>query len=212
MRPEAIVEALADIPPERLKSMSYPEAVIAVNQPARLTANWNAAISRVREGKDVPKEVKAFGLSQPLLKSDNGAWHRIQDARAAEMEGAMMGHSVGGYSRVGSYGHGGLEALQSGRAKVFTLRDNKGNARVTVEALDTPEGMEITQIKGRSNAGPREAEVQDVMKLFEQLDEGGRLRGIRTESYLTKENAPADALQGTTEWQRLYDEYLLGKQ
>jgi hypothetical protein len=212
MRPETIVEALAEIPPERLKNMSYPEAVIAVNQPARLTANWNAAIGRVKEGKDVPKEVKAFGLSKPLLQTDNGAWHRIQDARAAEMEGAMMGHSVGGYSRVGSYGHGGLEALQSGRAKVFTLRDSKGNARVTVEALDTPEGMEITQIKGRSNAGPREAEVQDVLKLFEQLDEGGRLRGIRTESYLTKENAPADALQGTTEWQRLYDEYLLGKQ
>jgi hypothetical protein len=212
MRPESIVEALADIPAERLKNMSYPEAIIAINQPARFRANWDSAVARIREGKDVPKDVKNFGLSDPLLKSDNGAWHRIQDARAAEMEGAMMGHSVGGYSRVGSYGHGGLEALQSGRAQVYTLRDSKGNARVTVEALDTPEGMEITQIKGRSNAGPREAEVQDVMKLFEQLDEGGRLRDIRTESYLTRENAPADALTGTTEWKRLYDEYLLGKQ
>jgi hypothetical protein len=214
MRPESIVEALADIPAERLKNMSYPEAIIAINQPARFRANWDSALARVRKGKDVPKDVKMFGLSDPLLKSDNGAWHRIQDARAAEMEGVMMGHSVGNYSRVGDYGHGGLEALQSGRAKVYTLRDSKGSAHVTIEALDTPEGMDITQIKGRSNAGPREAEVQDVMKLFEQLDEGGkrRLRDIRTESYLTRENAPADALTGTIEWKRLYNEYLLGRQ
>jgi hypothetical protein len=213
MRPETIAGELADIPADRLKNMSYPEAVMAVNQPARFRADWSAAVRRAGEGKDVPKDVKMFGVApEPLVKADKGAWHQLRDPQSTEMEGAIMGHSVGGYSRVGSYGHGGLEAFQSGRAKVYSLRDSKGDPRVTVEVLDTPEGIEVTQIKGRYNAGPREAEVNDVMKLLEQLDTGGRLRNIRTESYLTKDNAPKDAITGMTEWKRLYNEYLLGKQ
>lgn len=213
MRPDSIANELAQIPPERLKNMSYPEAVIAVNQPARFRADWSAAVKRARDGKDVPKDVKMFGLSpQPIVKGDKGAWHQLRDPRATEMEGTIMGHSVAGYSRTGSYGHGGLEAFQSGRAKVYSLRDSKGDPRVTVEVLDTPDGMEVTQIKGRYNAGPRESEVNDVFKLFEQLDASGRLRNIRTESYLAKENAPADAITGYTDWKTLYNEYLLGKQ
>jgi hypothetical protein len=54
--------------------------------------------------------------------------------------------------------------------------------------------------------------VSDVFKLLDTLDEKKKIDKVFTESYLPKENAPPDALKGTTEWQRLYDEYLLGKE
>ena len=210
VRPDKLAESFADIPPDRLKKMSYAEAAIEANRFARFREDYGSALSRVKEGKDVPKEIKLFGTT-PVVDTPSGAWRRITDPAAADMEGAMMGHSVGGYSREGSYGHGGMEALKSGRAKVYTLRDNKGNARVTVEALDVPEGMMITQIKGKYNAGPLESEVQDVFKLFDSLESKKKIDRIFTESYLPKEKAPAGALTGTTEWQHLYNEYLLGK-
>ena len=213
LRPDKIADSLADIPPERLKNMSYAEAVIEANSPARFRADWGAAVERVRKGKDVPKDVKMFGVApEPTAEGSAGAWHQLRDPRAAEMEGALLGHSVGGYSRVGPYGHGGLEAFQSGKAGVYSLRDAKANPRITVETLNTPEGVEVTQIKARTNGGPRQAEVNDVFKLFDELDKGGRLRNIRPENYPQVEGAPPDALVGLTEWKRLYDEYLLGKQ
>ena len=211
VRPDKLAESFADIPSDKLSKMSYAEAAIEANRFARFREDYGSALSRVKEGKDVPKEIKLFGTT-PLIDTPSGTWRRITDPAATDMEGAMMGHSVGGYSREGSYGHGGMEALKSGRAKVYTLRDNKGNARVTVEALDVPEGMMITQIKGKYNAGPLESEVSDVFKLLDTLDEKKKIDKVFTESYLPKENAPPDALRGTTEWQRLYDEYLLGKE
>lgn len=214
MRPDSIAKELAEIPADRLKNMSYPEAVIAINQPARFRADWGAAVKRAEQGKDVPKDVKMFGLSpEPVAKGDRGAWHQLRDPRSTQMESAFMGHSVKDYFQGSeSYGLGGPEAFRSGRAKVYSLRDSKGNPRVTVEVLDTPEGMEVTQVKGRYNAGPRESEVNDVFKLFDELNTGGKLRNIRRELYLPNEKAPPDALTGGTEWKTLYDEYRQTKQ
>ena len=211
VRPDKLAESFADIPSDRLSKMSYAEAAIEANRFARFREDYGSALSRVKEGKDVPKEIKLFGTT-PLIDTPSGTWRRITDPAATDMEGAMMGHSVGGYSREGSYGHGGMEALKSGRAKVYTLRDNKGNARVTVEALDVPEGMMITQIKGKYNAGPLQSEVQDVFKLFDSIESQKKIDRIFTESYLPKEKAPADALTGPTEWQYLYNEYRKTKQ
>jgi hypothetical protein len=126
-----------------------------------------------------------------------------------------MGHSVRGYEppkghpdwieaseRFGnpSYGHGGWEAIKSGRAKVYSLVDEKGEPHVTIEVGSTPgisqdqaakqaraEGLrgqafaervvelmegkndlsQITQIKGKSNAAPKEKYlpfVQDFVR------------------------------------------------
>lgn len=97
-------------------------------------------------------------------------------------EGRFMGHSVGGYDlREGmpgwttksgtvkenryasdSYGHGGWEAIQSGYAEVYSLRDAKGNSYATFEVRrptalyakdligERPQA-ELTQMKGPGN-------------------------------------------------------------
>ena len=62
---------------------------------------------------------------------------------ALEYEGNIMNHSVGGYrtpDRGGSqdYGLGGWDAITSGRARVYSLRDANGNPHATIEVLSSP--------------------------------------------------------------------------
>jgi len=208
LAPENLVDSLAEIPPEKLKKMSYPEAVIEVNQKARFRADWKAAVDRVTEGKDVPKEVALFG-TKPLEKANTGTWVRLTDPRATEMESAMLGHSVRGYMSdepylgVRPYGHGGRSGFESGLAQIFSLRDAKGRARVTVEAKRLEDGkLAITQIKGPENGDPRQAGVpsEDIYKLFDTLDKQSGVALIKEESY----RMPDDTRQ-RVDWQAGWD-------
>ena len=52
---------------------------------------------------------------------------------AVKYEGDTLGHSVGGYAYEGNYGLGGLDAIKTGKAKIYSLRDAKGQPHATVE-------------------------------------------------------------------------------
>lgn len=210
VRPDKLAQSFADIPSDRLSKMSYAEAAIEANRFARFRADYGSAIRRVKEGKDVPSEVKLFGTT-PLVDAPSGAWHRIVDPAATEMEAAMMGHSIGGYANPGPYGHGGLEAFKSGKAKAYTLRDNKGTAKLTVEALETPDTFRITQIKGKSNEGPMPQDNAEVFLLFDTLNKQRPIDKINTEYYMRSDRNP-NAVAGEVNWQKLYDEYRQTKQ
>jgi len=130
--------AAGRIRPEKLNTISIEQAVRRTHEyDETLKANMlNARIAEQANAnvfKEYPEGYKWVQLDQPgqfALESD------------------IMGHSVRGYeppkghpdytdisgdSGYESYGHGGYEAIKSGDAKVYSLRDPKGQSHVTVE-------------------------------------------------------------------------------
>lgn len=100
------------------------------------------------------------------------SWVRLKKPGQFFDEGRFMGHSVGGYDIVegqpgwtsasgtkkqntyasASYGHGGHEAITSGKAEVYSLRDGEGNSYATFEVRKSSNGDRvITQMKGPGN-------------------------------------------------------------
>jgi hypothetical protein len=111
-----------------------------------------------------------------------------QLADALKYEGDTMGHCVGGY----------CPDVISGKSRIYSLRDKRGEPHVTVEvkpmrgselgryAADLPEGEDvaamknppnrIVQIKGKQNAAPKEDYlpfVQDFVRSGEWSDDVG---------------------------------------
>lgn len=83
-------------------------------------------------------------------------------------EGDTMGHCVGGY----------CDGVLSGRSRIFSLRDAKGQPHVTIEtrpSADYADTQSIVQIKGKANLAPKEDYlpfVQDFVKSGKWSDVG----------------------------------------
>jgi hypothetical protein len=130
--------AAGRIRPEQLNKMSMEQAV-------RRTAEYDldaakvAAAARAKslEGMPVHKEYP-----------EGYKWVQLDQPGQFAQESDVMGHSVRGYEpprghaehipesgTEGSdyYGHGGYEAIKSGRAKIYSLRDPEGMSHATVE-------------------------------------------------------------------------------
>jgi hypothetical protein len=128
------------IRPEQLNKVSMEQAVRRTYEyDQELAAKANAARAAQREGLPVYKEYP-----------EGYRWVELNKPGAFASESEAMGHSVRGYEppkgsadwAEGSgdaghlgYGHGGWDAIKSGRAKVYSLVDEKGNPHVTVEAV-----------------------------------------------------------------------------
>ena len=194
--------ATGRIRPEQLSKVSMEQAVRRTAEyDQELAAKMNAARAAKREGLPVQKEYP-----------EGYRWVELNRPGAFASESEAMGHSVRGYepprghpdwteesgdSGSSGYGHGGWEAIKSGKAKVYSLVDPKGEPHVTVEvqslrgselgryAADLPEGedvaamknppLRITQIKGKGNAAPKEEYlpfVQDFVKSGKWSDVG----------------------------------------
>ncbi|NBT76410.1 MAG: hypothetical protein EBT15_10680, partial [Betaproteobacteria bacterium] len=156
MKPSgAMVEELAKIDPARLKKMSYPEAVAAVNQQMRLSADWGAMVSMAREkgASRVPVETRKLFTSEIVPLENGQKWVRLTDSKAAALEGGMLKHSSGGYDKFGDYGinKDGKKSFDSGDAQLFSLRTKDDMPLVTIE-LDAREGKNLVkQVKGFMN-------------------------------------------------------------
>jgi hypothetical protein len=156
MRPsEEMIDELAKIDPEKLRRMSYPEAVAAVNKQMRLAADWADVVSLAEKkgAKAVPKESRAM-FTQTAVPLDEGQkWVRLTDSKAAALEGKMMKHSVGGYDKKGTYGMGGKAAFDAGKAEVFSMRNADDIPMLTIEVdkVTSPGNGIVTQVKGISN-------------------------------------------------------------
>lgn len=127
------------IRPEQLNKVSMEQAVRRAHEyDAELAAKQNAARAARREGLPVHKEYP-----------EGYKWLQLNKPGSFAAESEAMGHSVKGYEPpkghpdwnessgdVGNlgYGHGGWEAIKSGKAKVYSLVNAKGEPHVTVEA------------------------------------------------------------------------------
>jgi hypothetical protein len=136
--------ATGRIRPEQLEKMSMEQAVRRAHQYDQEMAEKAAkATAAAREGLPVYKEYP-----------QGYRWIELNKPGAFAAESDTMGHSVRGYEPPKghpdwtegsgdagslSYGHGGWEAIKSGKAKVYSLVDSKGAPHVTVEILSPAE-------------------------------------------------------------------------
>jgi hypothetical protein len=117
------------VQPKDLEKMNVPQAV--------------ERVAKINEWRI--ENAKTMAL-QETLKADLYKAYPEQDFRWVQLnrpgqfvaESDAMGHSVRGYeppekggSR--SYGLGGWDAIEGGRAKIYSLRDKKGQPHVTIE-------------------------------------------------------------------------------
>lgn len=150
-----LVNYLATLPTREIKNLRYEDAVRGAVRLDELTTERNAIIARVREGKPVDKKVFLEGVSQPIISYGKESafpgftWRQITDPEATTLEGAYIGHSVGGYAKEGGYGPERYKAFLSGKNKVYSLRDAEGRPVTTIETMEVPErGTIVTQVKG----------------------------------------------------------------
>lgn len=172
------------------------------------TAKWDEQLAKkMADARAAEKTVSPIYREYP----DGMYWQQLTKPGQFARESDAMGHSVRGYEPPASfqyerngkwfdemhpdwieasgesghpeYGHGGWDAIKSGEAKVYSLRDAKGESHATVEvqaggrrsvlnADGVPVGArdvtgDITQIKGKQNRAPGEKYlpyIQDFVK------------------------------------------------
>ena len=124
--------------PEQLSKVSMEQAVRRTFEyDQELAAKANASRAAAREGLPTYREYP-----------EGYRWVELNKPGSFSQESEAMGHSVRGYEPpkghpdwteasgdAGSsgYGHGGWEAIKSGKAKVYSLVDSKGAPHATVE-------------------------------------------------------------------------------
>jgi len=153
--------------PESLARLSVPQAVERV---AKINEWRTGNIKKARladaANTDIHKEYKDTGMRWVLLNKP-GQFKAESDA---------MGHSVRGYEPTegggsSGYGLGGWDAIKSGDAKVYSLRDAKNEPHATIEV-------------GVENPGPAFNKLSDEMqkelhdrahKMHPEIEGGGWL-------------------------------------
>ena len=125
------------IPPKELERMSVPDVVAKVIQ-LRAGAEGakkyaDKAEKLISAGKPVPENISTFGTT-PIMQPDSKGfvWREITDPAATQIQAKMLGNSIAGYSRPGTYGTlgKGINALKNGEVRLFGLY-NKDNQLVT---------------------------------------------------------------------------------
>jgi hypothetical protein len=159
------------IRPEQLQKLSMEQAVRRTYEyDQEMLAKMNAANAARREGLPVYKEYP-----------EKFRWIQLNKPGSFAAESDAMGHSVRGYepprghpdwveasgdSGSSGYGLGGWEAIKSGRAKVYSLVDEKGAPHTTIEVA--PQHYNIVSARKVAEreglAGPEFGErVQELM-------------------------------------------------
>ena len=161
------------IRPEQLNKISIEQAVRRTHEYNQdLAAKMNASRAAAREGLPVHKEYP-----------EGYRWIELNKPGSFNAESEAMGHSVKGYEppkghpdwvedsgNAGSlnYGHGGWEGIKSGKAKVYSLVDAKGEPHVTIETKtkgvlnDNDFGENDTRIvEGRGEFGEQGYKTSD---------------------------------------------------
>jgi hypothetical protein len=177
--PRNLAKSLATLNPDKLNNMSFAEAVVQGTKNTKLQRDWDEVIKKVEGNKSIPKELYDIGTERVRPMGED-RWVRLTTAQAVQLEGASMHHSIGGYAKKGGYGVGGLDALLSGKAQLFSLRGKDGRPRITIEAQKNEDGtLLIRQIKGNFNGVPEPQDQEIVVEFLKGLP----IDKIQPESY-----------------------------
>ena len=224
LRPNNVIEALQEVPANKLKNMSFPEALIQGTQALAPIRDYRAAVDLADKGAVVPKKALEM-FTTPVIAAPvtKGEWVRLTKPVATELEGKLMKHSIGGYSEGSTYGtgytalpFGGKKAFDEGLVQVYSLRDKQGMPSVTMELAKSDGGAgdkwNVTQIRGRFNSEPTYQSREDIFRLLDKLDETQGLGKIKGNTYF--KTSSGEDISGpekpAVDWASEYDQWLTG--
>lgn len=140
LNPNSGLPRALQLTPKQLDKVSMPQAVELVDK----INKWRIE----NAGKLQLEETLKADLYKAYPEQDY-RWVQLNRPGQFAAESDAMGHSVRGYEppdKGGSdyYGLGGFEAIQSGEAKVYSLRDEKGQPHVTIEVEANPQPYPVS--------------------------------------------------------------------
>ena len=216
LKPENVIEALQQVPVNKLKTMSFPEALIQGTQALAPVRDYLAAVALAEKGAKVPrKALDMFTTSVMKAPSFNGQWVTLDKSVATRLEGKLMKHSIGDYNFGSSYGtahtdlpYGGKKAFDEGLVRVYSLRDDQGLPKVTLEMAKSEGGKgstwNVSQIKGRFNSEPLPETREDIFRLLDKVNGQEGLSKIKTNSYsMSPTGERSDTKR--VDWSKEYD-------
>lgn len=135
-----IHELMQRLPEKELERMDVPtmlNKVIQMDKVSNDVANYaNQAEKLISAGKAVPEKLTTYG-TKPFTEADKQGfmWREITEPDAAVIQAKLLGNSIGGYSRPGSYGalSKGRTALDNGEVRLFGLFDKNNQVMTQVE-------------------------------------------------------------------------------
>ena len=141
LAPRNINNYLTTLSPAEINKMRFEDVVKNSAKYNLDMFNTQNLVEAIRSGKRIPEKTWMQGLSKPLMTFEKEGktytWHRILDNEATAIEGAYLGHSVGGYAKGGNYGAKEYRLFKEGAKEVYTLRDSRGRPFTTVEVEKT---------------------------------------------------------------------------
>jgi hypothetical protein len=161
--------AAGRIRPEQMNKISMEQAV-------RRTHEYDEALKAKMLNARIAEQANANVFKE---YPEGYKWVQLDKPGQFSLESDIMGHSVRGYeppkghpdytdisgdSGYGDYGHGGYEAIKSGDAKIYSLRDPKGMSHVTVEVGKAPLRTwdDVTKAVGKEKAAALHKEFYDI--------------------------------------------------
>jgi hypothetical protein len=174
-----LIDYLATLSPREIKKLRYEDAIKGSVKKTEQIRARQAVVQRIRDNKPVDPKVYLEGVSEPLISYPESAphpgftWRRITDAEATAIEGAYLGHSVGGYARDGMYGPQKHQQFLDGEVEIYSLRDQRGRPVTTVEVFNIPGAPKVaSQIRGAGRATGNVMPApygQELVSLFNKL-------------------------------------------
>jgi hypothetical protein len=133
-------ELMQRLPEKELERMDVPTMLNKVIQMEKISnevAGYAGQAEKlISAGKAVPEKIATYG-TKPFTAADSQGfmWREITEPDAATIQGKLLGNSIGGYARPGSYGSlsKGRTALDSGKVKLFGLYDKNNQLMTNVE-------------------------------------------------------------------------------
>jgi len=218
LQPRNVIEALQQVPANKLKNMSFPEALIQGTQALAPVRDYLLAVDLAEKGAKVPRQA-LDRFTTPVLEAPSfgGKWVTIDDSLGTRMEGKLLNHSVGDYGSGTSYGtsytdlpYGGKKAFDEGLVRVYSLRDAEGLPKVTLEMAKSDGGKgntwNVTQIRGRFNSEPLPETRNDIFSLLDKIDGQDGLNTIK-QGYYSKLPTGETKPKTVVDWAEEYDLY-----
>jgi hypothetical protein len=202
LSPKNINQYLATLSPKEITKMRFEDVV---KNSARYNLdmfNTQNLVNAVKGGKRIPEKTWKQGLSEPLMNFEkdgqNFTWHRILDNEATAIEGAYIGHSVGGYAKGGAYGPKEYRRFKEGEeVQVYTLRDSKGKPFTTVQVEKAYTGP-LGRVLSESDIVRAKAEGRELGPMSTIVKQ------IKGNGAKTGNVAPKDADEGVLSFLKTY--------
>ena len=133
-------ELMQRLPEKELERMDVPTVlnkVIQLDKVSNEVAGYaNRAEKLISAGKVVPEKLTTYG-TKPFTAADEQGfmWREITEPDATTIQAKLLGNSIGGYARPGSYGSlsKGRTAIDNGEVRLFGLYDKNNQLMTNVE-------------------------------------------------------------------------------